>query len=123
MKVIIAVLCIFSFLTTSVFGAAGDTFIDYQNYNHGYCPECNNYPCQCDSGCCPNADPCTTCPNTATSAPPYPLEPQTCPAPNPCTPCEEGDVCGISVYWIAIIIVAIATAAAIIVGANNGRTP
>ncbi len=27
--------------------AASDTFVDYQNYNHGYCPECGSFPCRC----------------------------------------------------------------------------
>lgn len=37
---------LFAFVTS--ISAANSTFIDYQNYNHGYCPSCNYEPCVCD---------------------------------------------------------------------------
>lgn len=109
-----------------------DTFFDYQNYNHGYCPSCNYCPCQCDGGTC--SDSCTP--------PPYPKEPATCPpgapctsatpatpcAPEPCqSPCDPcapvcGTGCGISVCAIVVAIAALAAAAAIIIGSSNGSS-
>ncbi|MBS0623392.1 MAG: hypothetical protein JSS62_02095 [Verrucomicrobia bacterium] len=126
MRKVIAVLCIFSIFIGQNLCAASDTFIDYQNYNHGYCPECNYYPCQCDTGYCPNVNSCSSCPN---GAPPCPPEPPACPPPaSTCGSCNSydpfapvgGGMCGVSICAIAVAIAAVAAAAAIIVGSSNG---
>ncbi|MCH9608948.1 MAG: hypothetical protein S4CHLAM45_03110 [Chlamydiales bacterium] len=112
-----------------------DTFFDYQNYNHGYCPDCNYCPCRCDVESCPSGNP--SCPPQKENyTPPYPKEPTPCPptesnaapcAPTPCAtttcdPCAPvcGAECGISVCAITVAIAAVAAAAAIIVASSNG---
>lgn len=115
---------------------ASNTFIDYQNYNHGYCPECNCYPCRCDGTCPPtedNPNPCPSCPSGKCSAgelPPPPVgdgekkECNVCKQPNPCDPAPVcGTNCGISLCWVGLAIAGVAAAAAIIVTSNNGSTP
>jgi hypothetical protein len=93
MKKVIACLCIFGLFCSQNLRAANDTFFDYQNYNHGYCPECNFYPCRCDTGYNPGASTCPTCPNNNpnNTNPPYPQDPAPCPggqcqAPAGCAP-------------------------------------
>lgn len=130
MKKVIALLCILSTGFTTMLSGASDTFMDYQNYNHGYCPDCNYYPCRCDTGYCPDANPCPTCPHAEGEyQPPYPQQPDACPATcntcddvcDPCAPvCRNS--CGISICAIAIAIAAVAAAAAIIVGSSNGSS-
>lgn len=102
---------------SSLFGAS-NTFIDYQNYNHGYCPDCNCYPCKCGGG--------------AQDSPPYPVQDAPPPACAPCgnAPCKKPDPCapapvcgtncGISLCYVGLAIAGVAAAAAIIVTSNNG---
>ncbi len=55
--------------------AEGDVFVDYQNYNHGYCPYCDSSPCRCANR---NSGPIAP-PTPPTPPPPPPA--QTCPGP------------------------------------------
>jgi len=88
---------------------------DYQNYNHGYYPECDR--CGCNPCCCGET-------SVAESAPDQ-LPP---PTPPPCsTPCEApcaaatcGTGCGMSMCALGIAIAALCAAAAIIVSSGNG---
>lgn len=114
--------------------AADDTFFDYQNYNHGYCPDCSYCPCRCQTGACNS--------NSCESAPPYPKTPPPCPpgtpcqavapcpspcqAPcqTPCNPCDPaapvcGSPCGISICAILVAIAAVVGAGAIIVASSS----
>ncbi len=131
MKSFIALLLILLMSAQSAF-AVDDTFFDYQNYNHGYCPDCNYCPCRCGGGSCPN--------NSCETPAPYPQDPPPCPpgapcgtptpcaapcAPAPCDPCDPcapvcGTECGISVCAIVVGIAALAAAAAIIICSSNG---
>src|SRR5262245_9607833 len=135
MKVIVSLLCI---VLTACFAPlrASDTFTDYQNYNHGYCPDCNCHPCKCNSqaetvgapACASVAAPPACAP--ATPAPCAPVTPAPCaPCKAPCEkpePCAPAPVCatncGISLCWIGLGLAVVATAAAIIVSSNNGRS-
>ncbi len=78
--------------------AADNTFLDYQNYNHGYCSTCNCEPCACGQ---PPAQPC-----------------------NPCDPCAPvcGTECGISLCAIAVGVAAVAVAAVIILVSGSGSS-
>lgn len=124
MRKTIAIFCIISTFLSPKLVAANDTFFDYQNYNHGYCPDCNYYPCRCDTG----YTPCPTCPNSTVPPAPYPQDPDACPngACGTCNDvCDPGapvckSTCGISICAIAVAIAAVAAAAAIIVGSSNG---
>lgn len=87
---------------------------DYQNYNHGYYPECD---------CC-GCNPCC-CGETVAESAPDQLPP---PTPAPCSkPCESpcaasvcGTGCGISMYALGIGIAALCAAAVIIISSGNG---
>jgi hypothetical protein len=138
MQKLMTLICI---LLTAAFSPlkAGDTFIDYQNYDHGYCPECNCYPCQCNAmaeelgeeeGALP-PPPCGPCgaavPASAafgTLPPPPPAAAaacEECEKPDPCDPAPVcATNCGISLCWIGLGIAVIATGAALIVSSNNG---
>lgn len=148
MRTFMTFICI---LLTATFSSlkASDTFMDYQNYDHGYCPDCNCYPCRCNAAAAAEEagaaglppPPCAAC--GAAIPPGAPLPPFPNPeaaaaaaataasnAPPPCKkpdPCDPAPVCatncGISLCWIGLGIAVVATAAAIIVSSNNGRTP
>lgn len=96
--------------------AASNTFLDYQNYNHGYCPDCNCCPCKCAGGGCYAPD--------NPNSPQDPVNPQgSCQKPDPCCPpatsvCTQ---CGLNVIYVGAGIAIIATVASIIVGSNNGH--
>lgn len=108
---------LFAFVTS--ISAANSTFIDYQNYNHGYCPSCNYEPCVCDPPPYQDAGypPCT---------PPYPApcppEPPCEPPCDPCDPCAPvcGTDCGVSVCAIAVAVAAVIAAAAIVLSSGSG---
>lgn len=107
MRKIIALLSAILIVCGTSLTAADSTFLDYQNYNHGYCPECSCYPCRCDVPC-PEEAPCDPCP-----------------VPNPCNPCDPcapvcGTECGVSICAIGIGLAAVAAAAAIIIASGNG---
>ncbi len=131
MKRLVTVFAILATLWSPKLLAANDTFFDYQNYNHGYCPTCNYYPCRCEAGGAPSS--CPTCPNQHVPPAPYPQDPSSCPngscAPESCATCNQScdpeaptcsKPCGVSICAIAVAIIAIAAAAAIIVGSSNG---
>lgn len=125
LKHLLAVLIVFSFTCH----AADSTFMDYQNFNHGYCPECTCYPCKCDGAPPPGPPlpPAQPAPGVvplqpgsgmATNAPPV----NTCPKPDPCNPAPVcGAQCGIPIWVLGGVIATVATAAAIIIGSNNGH--
>lgn len=115
MKGLISFLCIFLAAVAPLRGAS-DTFIDYQNYNHGYCPDCNCYPCRCAE----NLDEALPIP-PPDAAPPIPPPP--CAAkPDACNPAPVcGTNCGISLWWVGLIIAGVAAAGAVIVSSNNGH--
>ncbi|MFZ0566052.1 MAG: hypothetical protein WAM28_07700 [Chlamydiales bacterium] len=105
--------------------AADSTFIDYQNYNHGYCPECSCYPCRCDVPY--YAEPVPVSP--AYAPPPPPLgspPPDPCPVPDPCDsacdPCAPtcGTECGLTICTVGVVIVALAATAAIVISSGEG---
>ncbi len=124
MKGLISLICIF-LAAAAPLKAASDTFIDYQNYNHGYCPDCNCYPCRCaenvDAPVPPPPPPPP--PGAAAAVPPPPASP--CgPKPDACTPatiCATN--CGISLWIVGLVIAGVATAGALIVSSNNGAHP
>jgi hypothetical protein len=146
MRTSMTIICIILTATFNSFHcSAGDTFMDYQNYDHGYCPECNCYPCRCNAteeelGIETElpAPPCAPC-GAAVVPPgalplPVPAPPPaaavaakkcpTCKKPDPCDPAPVcATNCGVSLCWIGIGIAVVATAAAIIVSTNNGRDP
>jgi len=104
----------------SSLSAASDTFWDYQNYNHGYCADCNCYPCQCElspmdppPAAAPVPDPCCGVPQS--------------PPPAPCDPCAPvcGAECGVSLCAIAVAAVAVGVAIVIIAasGVGSGSSP
>lgn len=95
--------------------AASSTFVDYQNFNHGYCSQCNCYPCQCEippmdppPAAAPVPAPCCTVPPS--------------PPPAACDPCAPvcGAECGVSFCAIAVAAVAIGVAVFIVVASGNG---
>ncbi len=106
MKRLIALFTVLFFACSSPLTASSNTFLDYQNYNHGYCPDCNCSPCKC--GACESSDPAA---------------PSTCAKPNPCAPPATtcATECGISLWCIGIGLAALITAAVLIVGSNNGH--
>lgn len=150
MKTLLSFVCIFLIGLSLPLRAANDTFIDYQNYNHGYCPICNSYPCRCKKPYNPEngpppipeagpgpmpAPPPGPGPTPPPPAPgpgpdgpppppgpgPGPKKPPPPPPPSPCNPAPVcGTNCGISLVWIGIGIVGLAAAAVIIVSSNNG---
>lgn len=87
-------------LSTSL-SAADNTFIDYQNYNHGYCSSCNCAPCACEPAPAPCQQPC-----------------------GPCDPCAPvcGTECGVSICAIGVGVAAVAAAAAIIIASGDGSS-
>lgn len=100
MKAALSLLCAFLCFSMTLF-SVDSTFLDYQNYNHGYCPECNCYPCRCDGpgGC----EPCNTCA-----------------VPDPCNPAPVcGTQCGLSVCAVALAIIIVAGVAAIIISSSG----
>jgi hypothetical protein len=130
MKTFISFICIFLLALALPLEAVSNTFIDYQNYNHGYCPECNCYPCRCPTPPPNTAEkqPCATCPNgeepTPDAVPGNPPTCNPCPKPDPCDPAPVcGTNCGISLWWVGLIIGGLAAAGAIIISSNNGSDP
>ncbi len=115
----------------SQLSAASNTFLDYQNYNHGYCPDCNCCPCKCAGGGCyaPQPPPPPPSPNQPPPPPPPPGDPQdpinpqgACKKPEPCCPpatstCTE---CGLNIVYVGLGIAAVVTAATILIGMDNG---
>lgn len=118
---------------------------EYQNYNHGYCPECHCSPCRCGlnggqgpallppppptaayaapgPGCpgggCPPEPRCEAVPQPQQPIPPAVAQP----CQKPCAP-VCGTTCGVSITTLGVVIAAIATAAVIIVTSGNGRDP
>lgn len=136
MKTLLSFTCIFLVAFALPLRAASDTFVDYQNYNHGYCPICNSYPCRCKvpynpenapppipgpGPIPPPQGPGPDGPGPALGKGPPPPPP---PPPNPCNPAPVcGTNCGISLVWIGIGIVGLVAAAVIIVSSNNGSIP
>ena len=115
MKVIALLLAGCLGLGSSLF-AANNPYVDYQNYNQGYCSTCNCYPCMCapQQPCVPQGAPC--------AAPPC----GPCGAPA-CGPCDAGAPvcgaeCGISICAIGVAVAAVAAAAAIIIASGNGHS-
>ncbi|NGX55752.1 MAG: hypothetical protein KR126chlam2_01394 [Chlamydiae bacterium] len=100
MKKLIALFCTGLIAIGGISVADTGKLYDYQNYNHGYCPECSCTPCECQS-----AD-------------------QSSPCPPACDPCASacGADCGISMCALGIGLAALAAAAAIIVSSGNGST-
>ncbi len=82
--------------------AADNPFLDYQNYNHGYCPECDCAPCACGD---PAPAPCAA-------------------SGGACDPCAPvcGTECGVSICAIGVVVAAIAGAAAIIIVSGSGSS-
>lgn len=144
-KLFFIVFFMLGFVTTNVL-ATNNTFLDYQNYNHGYCPDCNSCPCNCPAqpyqSCplpqdnCPNAQPynqniqpcypnstpsCPSCPNHQSQACPQSPCQVSCPLP-PCDPGAPiaGTNTGVSICAIGISLLAVGAAAALIVTSNNG---
>ncbi len=103
MKKFVSFICMALMASVSVMHAETSNLYDYQNYNHGYCPECECSPCTCQpSG-----------------------EQTTCPAA--CSSCEGnapvcGTECGISICALGVAVAALAAAAAIIISSGNGST-
>ncbi len=141
MKKIFTASVLFLMTVTSIARGVDSTFTDYQNYNHGYCPECSCYPCRCapspngscETGTCPDD---YYDPNTE-----YYDDPNaSCDSVEPCDPCNEvcvgqpcydpadpnapgqGTTYGISVTAIGVAVAAVAAAAAIILSAGNGAS-
>lgn len=116
MKRLLSLLTLVIFASSSTLSAASNTFLDYQNYNHGYCPDCNCAPCNCgqppaceDPGAPQCEAPCNPCAAGAPCAP-------------PCDPCAPvcGAECGISWCAIAVGVAALVAAAVIILTAGHG---
>lgn len=121
-------------LTPSLF-AANDTFIDYQNFNHGYCPTCYCYPCTCavppDRALQPQIPPPPgeELPPIMSSPPPPGGAPPcgTTPCATTCAPCDPcapivGLKCGVSFCAVGVAIVAIVGAAAIVIATSHGAS-
>jgi len=102
MKKLIILFCAGIVALSGTFFADTGKLYDYQNYNHGYCPECSCYPCECE--CQPEDAPC--------------------PCPPSCDPCASvcGTDCGISMCALGIGLAALAVAGVIIVSSGNGST-
>jgi len=139
-------LCPRSFSLIAEEVAEGQVFTDYQNYNHGYCPDCSCCPCRCipvgpgpcGSGTCDPCDsdacdpyggiaqpvgPAVELPPGSPGPGPLPPPPPGDSACNPCAPpCAPkcGTECGISVCALGIAIAAIATAAVLIICSGSG---
>ena len=101
MKKVTALLSLMLVAFSTSLAAADNTFIDYQNYNHGYCSSCNCAPCVCD----PSPPPCSV----------------------PCAPCDPcapvcGTECGVSICAIGVGVAAVAAAAAIIIASGSGSS-
>ena|GEM_PF-2207948 len=122
--------------------AADNTFLDYQNYNHGYCPQCNGYPCSCPS------KPYQSCPQDVEDCPDAPVyndniqpcykgqdcglcedpveETELCAdeCPPPCDPCAPvcGTTSGFSIAAVGLALIAIGAGAVVIVTSNNGSS-
>lgn len=110
---------------------------DYQNFNHGYYPNCDRCgcnPCGCPGGCSaaepsapdqlppPTPPPASDCSSPCEVPPPVPAQcvPPPC-APAPCAASVGKKDCCISVWAIGIAIAALCAAAAIIVSSGNGH--
>jgi len=105
MKKVFTLMTMFVMTFGMTLSAADNTYMDYQNYNHGYCSECNCAPCGCDQPCAPLCDACQ----------------QPC---NSCDPCAPvcGAECGISLCAIGIGVAAVAVAAALIIASGSGSS-
>lgn len=121
MKKVIALLSTVAMALGATLHAADTPFLNYQNYNHGYCPECNCAPC----GCAQPPAPVPAPPPGAVPPPPpaacAPCQQQPC---SPCDPCAPvcGAECGVSICAIGVGIAALAAAAAIIVASGSGSS-
>ncbi|NGX60729.1 MAG: hypothetical protein K940chlam9_00197 [Chlamydiae bacterium] len=110
MKKTLSLLCILLTAFALPLRASSNTFQDYQNYNHGYCPSCNCSPCGCGAdGACPEE--------------PYPTP---CEEEEPCGPCDPcgpvcGAECGISLCAIGVGAAAIVIAGVIILTSGDGE--
>lgn len=136
-KAIRLIIAILFPLTPSLF-AANDTFIDYQNFNHGYCPTCNCYPCTCavppDRALQPQIPPPPPgeVPPIVPPPPPPPGPdgPPPCgaaPCASACAPCDPcapivGLKCGVSFCAVGVAIVAVVAAAAIVIATSGGTS-
>ncbi|MCH9635311.1 MAG: hypothetical protein S4CHLAM81_05250 [Chlamydiales bacterium] len=110
---------------------ADNTFLDSQNYNHGYCPDCNTSPCDCPAvpyKSCPQKE--GTCPDAPVYNPDvkacYPDDENSacteqCPPCDPCAPIARKHS-GISICAVGLVLVALAAGAAVIVTSNNGSS-
>ncbi len=116
---LLSLACIFFTVIATSLNGASNTFIDYQNYNHGYCSTCNCAPCKCGQQNDPPPEeqpPCQACGAEQ--------DPNACTPPNPCDPAPVcATECGLSLWWVGIGLAVAAAAASIIVTNNNGRTP
>lgn len=130
-KKCISILTIFCFSLVAPLSAdPSSTYIDYQNFNHGYCPTCNCYPCACAPQQYPPPPP--PIPGGLPPTGPIPCGapargPGPCATCGPCAPCDPcapvcGTDCGVSICAIAVAVVAVAAAAAIIVASGNGSS-
>ncbi|MEZ5315658.1 MAG: hypothetical protein R3E91_05590 [Chlamydiales bacterium] len=140
MRIFFSKLIIFLMCSHSLLHADSNTFLDYQNYNHGYCPSCNCHPCSCVDESCVDEDPqpksnpaCTESSNTfldyqnynhgyCPSCNCYPCSCDEHPQPNPCTPpaTSTSTQCGLNIVYVGLGIAVIVTAATLIIGSNNG---
>lgn len=130
-KKLLSLLTLLIFAGSSTLSAANNTFLDYQNYNHGYCPDCNCAPCSCTEQPAACEQPCNPCAPAAPSPSPCVAAPSAAPcnpcAPAapcaaPCDPCAPvcGAECGISWCAIAVGVAALVAAAVIIFTAGHG---
>jgi hypothetical protein len=118
MRAFISILCALLMAASPLKGAS-DTFVDYQNFNHGYCPDCNCYPCRCaELGITP-ATAATPAAAATPPAAPEPVKPDACNQPKPICP----ENCGIRLWIVGLVLAGTATAGAILVSSNNGRRP
>ncbi|MCC5832475.1 MAG: hypothetical protein JJU12_05460 [Chlamydiales bacterium] len=113
MNKVVAIISMIMMACATTLSGADSPYMNYQNYNHGYCPGCNCAPCGCPQPAAP--------PPSAASNPPSPPPP--C---NPCDPCAPvcGAECGISLCAIGVGIAALAIAAGIIAasGSSSSKT-
>lgn len=143
MKKIIAILCMFLALFAGMsrgshlLAQCSGDILDYQNYNHGYCPTCDGPLGSCNCGT-PTPPPPPVNPPPAYPSYYYnPVPPAPVPAcatgtcggapieevdDAPCAPCAgaSGVNCGISICALGILLIALAAGAAIIVSSGNG---
>lgn len=141
------VYALFLALLTAIapFEMRAQNIFEYQNYNHGYCPECHCSPCRCglggfgpmpppppppvpptaayagpdcNSGQCPPQPRCEAVPQPEQPIPPAVAQP----CQKPCAP-ACGAACGVSITTLGVVVAAIAIAAVIIVTSGNGREP